>query len=147
MIKIDENKLRAMSVHDRHQVWVNCRKKDTAEAKAIVKIIEELGLPYSEEACLRGDDPITLKIWEIVHQNIDAMIEATEKGLPAMCGVDQRLSEALGVDYGGHNMATATAGSIVAERMRQLGYKNSGRKGQMPPGSVAKTAEIFVPHK
>jgi hypothetical protein len=147
MTKIDEAKLRAMSVHDRHQVWINARKKDTPEAKAIVKLIEKLGLPYSEEACLRGDDPITMKIWEIVNQSTDAMIAATEKGLPAMSGVDGRLSELLGVDYGGHNMATATAGSMVAERMRQLGYRNSGRKGQMPAGSVAKTAEIFVPNK
>jgi hypothetical protein len=41
-------------------------------------------------------------------------------------------------------MSTATAGSLVAERMRQLGYRNSGRKGKLPAGSVAKTGEIFV---
>ena len=32
--------------------------------------------------------------------------------------IDRRLSEELGVDYGGHNMATNTAGVLVAECMR-----------------------------
>jgi hypothetical protein len=72
------------------------------------------------------------------------MIEATEQGLPAICGVESMLSRALGVDYGGHNMTTNIAGRFIAERMQQLGYKNSGRKGKLEEGSVAKTAEIFV---
>jgi hypothetical protein len=147
MVKYTPEKIKAMSVHDRHTIWKRARTRTDTEAKDIVRLIEQSGLPYSEEACLRGDDPITIKIWEIVEENAAAMIEATDKGLPAICGVDRLLSEALGVDYGGHNMATATAGSMVAERMRQLGYKNSGKKGKMPKGSVAKTAEIFVPNK
>jgi hypothetical protein len=147
MVKYTAEKIKAMSVHDRHTIWKRARPRTDPEAKEVTKLIEESGLPYSEEACLRGDDPVTLEIWRIVNENSTAMIEATEKGLPAICGVDRLLSEALGVDYGGHNMATATAGSMVAERMRQLGYRNSGKKGKMPPGSIAKTAEIFVPNK
>jgi hypothetical protein len=72
------------------------------------------------------------------------MISATESGLPAIDGVDRRLSEELGVDYGGHNMATNTAGVLVAECMQRLGYRKTGRKGKLTEGSVAKTGEIFV---
>jgi hypothetical protein len=107
---------------------------------------EECGLPYSEGAALRWDDPIALKIYEIVNSKeaAAAMIEVTEQGLPAICGVEPMLIKALGVDYGGHNMTTNIAGRFIAERMQQLGYKNSGRKGILTEGSVAKSAEIFV---
>ena len=54
------------------------------------------------------------------------------------------LNEALGVDYRGGNMATVTAGSLVGELMRSLGYKKVGQK-PMPPGSVAKSASLWVP--
>jgi hypothetical protein len=50
------------------------------------------------------DDPITTRMYQIKA----AMIAATKKGLPAINGVDQRLSDDLGVDCGGHNMATNT---------------------------------------
>lgn len=139
-------KIKAMSVHDRHKLWKNARTRTDTDAKNVVRLIEEAGLPYSSDACLTMDDPITLKIYEIIDSNeaTAAMIEATERGMPAISGVDRLLSNALGVDYGGHNMSTATAGSFVAERMRHLGYKNSGRKGKLAEGSIAKTAEIFV---
>ncbi len=92
------------------------------------------------------DDPVTIRMFEIINsaEGRAAMIAATEKGLPAISGVDHRLSAELGVDYGGHNQATQTAGFLVAERVRQLGYRNSGRKGKLPERSIAKTAEIFV---
>lgn len=109
-------------------------------------LLENAGLPYSEGACLAMDDPITLKVGDLLHskEGTKALIAATEAGLPAIAGIDRTLSQTLGVDYGGHNMSTTTSGSLVAARMRQLGYRNSGKKGKLPPGSVAKTAEIFV---
>jgi hypothetical protein len=109
-------------------------------------LLDNVGLPYSESACLTLDDPITLKIGDMVtsEEGTKALIAATEAGLPTIAGIDRTLSQTLGVDHGGHNMSTATAGSLVAERMRQLGYRNSGRKGKLPAGSVAKTGEIFV---
>lgn len=95
------------------------------------------------------NDPITLKMYDIINsdEGIAAMIAATTKGLPAITGVDNRLSQELGVDYGGHNQATATAGALIADCMRGQGYRNSGRKGKVGEGSVAKTAEIFIPIK
>src|SRR4051812_31632220 len=116
MTKIDEKKLRAMSVHDRHQVWVNARKKDTPEAKAIVETIEGLGLPFSEVGGLRMDDPIVQKMYQIIFsaEGKAAGLESTKKGMPALTGIDPLLFSALGVDYGSHNDATLTAGYLVA---------------------------------
>jgi len=109
-------------------------------------LLENAGLPYSEGACLAMDDPITLKIGDLLNskEGMKALIATTEAGLPAIAGIDRTLSQTLGVDYRGHNMSTATAGSLVAARMRQLGYRNSGKKGKLPSGSVAMTGEIFV---
>lgn len=139
-------KIRGMTVHDRHQLWKNARKRNDDEARELAKLIEECGLPYTENTALTMDDPITLKIFEIVNSEESkvAMIEATERGLPAIDGIDDRLSEELGVDYGAHNMSTNTAGRLVAERMQRLGYRKLNRKGKLRGGRVAQTGEIFV---
>jgi hypothetical protein len=47
--------------------------------------------------------------------------------------------KALGERYHPHDGGTPNAGYIVAELMRHLGYVEDGQ-GNMPPGSVAKTA-------
>lgn len=147
--KIDEAKLRSMTVHDRHRLWINARKVDTEEAREMVRMIEGLGLPYSEPGSLKSDDPISIKMNEIIFSSEGkaAAIEATKNGLPALAGIDPLLSKALGVDYGSHNDGTIGAGYLVAQMMRMQGYKLSGRKGKLPPTCVAKTAEIYVPIK
>jgi hypothetical protein len=142
-------KIKAMSPSDRHTIWKRARTRQDEEAKKVVRMIEECGLPYSDDRCLTLDDPVTLKMYDIINSRdgIAAMIEATENGLPAIAGVDRRLNDALGVDYGGHNQATATAGSLIADCMHGQGYRNSGRKGKVGEGMVAKTAEIYVRNK
>jgi hypothetical protein len=147
--KIDEAKLRGMSVHERHRLWINARKIDSDEAKEMVRMIENLGLPYSDPGSLKFDDPIFLKMEEIISsaEGKSAAIEATKKGLPALAGVDPLLSAKLGVDYGAHNDGTINAGFLVAQMMRTQGYKLSGRKGKLPPTCLAKTAEIYIPIK
>lgn len=147
--KIDENKLRAMSVHDRHQLWINARGMDTDEAKKLVQMIESLGLPYSDPTSLTSNDPISIKMTEIIFspEGKAAAIDATKQGLPALAGVDPMLAAALGVDYGPHNSGTINAGYLVAEMMRTQGYKLTGRKGKLPSNCVAKTGEIYVPIK
>jgi hypothetical protein len=147
--KIDESKLRGMTVHERHQIWINARRIDSAEARELIRMIEGLGLPYSEEGSLKYDDPIILKMYEIIHsaQGKTAAIEATKEGRPALEGIDPLLSAALGVDYGSHNDGTINAGYLVAQMMRSQGYQLSGRKGKLPPTCIAKTAEIYVPNK
>src|SRR5258705_10752781 len=41
-------------------------------------------------------------------------------------------------------MTHAAAGSIIAELMRSLGYKEAGTSRQLPPGSVAKTGQMWT---
>jgi hypothetical protein len=108
------------------------------------RLCEVAGLPFSDDACLTLDDPITVKMHEIINskEGRAAAIAATQVGLPAMAGVDPLLQVALGVDYGPHNMGTATAGGLVGELMTSLGYRNTGQK-ELPAGCVAKTAAMW----
>ena len=108
-----------MTVHKRHALYKNaCRLGHTPEGAALKKLIEQAGLPYSETAALRGDDPITLKMHEIIWSpnGRQAALAATEAGEAAMAGIDPLLQVALGSDYGAHNMATNRAGSMWAPR-------------------------------
>jgi len=141
-------KLASLSVHERHQLWNNARSKNTAEAKALVLKFEKCGLPYSEPSALKASDPLLLKMIEIINSQeaIDAAVKATDSGLPALQGVDPILVRELGADYGPHNRGTLEAGYEVAQMMHSRGYKNSGKKGDLPPTCVAKTAEIFLPN-
>jgi hypothetical protein len=144
--KIDEAKLRGMNLHSRHQLWINARNIDSEEAREVVRMIENLGLPYSDPKSLKFDDPIFQRMEQIVFsaEGKAAGIEATEAGLPALAGIDPLLSTTLGVDYGSHNNGTMNAGYLVAQMMQMQGYKLSGRKGKLPATCVAKTAEIYV---
>jgi hypothetical protein len=141
-------KLASKTVHERHQLWMNARSKSTAEAKALVQMIETCGLPFSEAAALKASDPLVQKMIDIINSQVavKAAIDATEAGLPALQGVDPILSQTLGVDYGPHNRGTLEAGYWVAQMMHSKGYKNSGKKGGLPASCIAKTAEIFVPN-
>lgn len=117
----------------------------TTDGAALKKQIEEAGLPYSDTACLTMDDPITIKMYEVIHskEGREAAIDATRRGRPAIEDIDPMLQAALGVDYGAHNMGTATAGALVGELMYSLGYKKKGQKA-LPAHCVARTAAVFV---
>ena len=142
-------KLTAMSVSSRHTLYKNAlaeRVKGNPAAEPLLKLLESSGLPFSEAGGLSNDSPITMLIWEIANspEGVSAMRQAIDDGHPPMAGVDPLLAEALGVDYGGHNTATATAGDIVAQKMRSLGYKDTGKSGKLPTYCIAKTARIFL---
>ena len=144
--KITLEYLAAMSVHDRATMYKNaCAKGHTPEGAELKALIERAGLPFSEEACLTSDDPITIRMHEVIHskEGREAALKATKEGLPAMVGIDPLLQVALGVDYGPHNMGTQTAGDLVGKMMRSLGYKNGGKK-KLPDHCVAKTAETWI---
>lgn len=137
--------LEEMSVHDRHQLFKNAaRLSHTPEGAALKALIEEAGLPFSDSAALRDDDPIFLKMESVVNspEGRAAAVTATKAGLPALAGVDPLIQEALGVDYGPHNHGTVNAGWLVGQVMQTLGYRKAGR-GNMPDGSVAKTAATW----
>lgn len=143
-----KEQLKALRPDQRHTIWIRARTMTTDEAKQLARDIEELGLPYSDPAALRMDDPVTIKMHEIINSAAGraACINATEDGLPAIAGVDAMLNEALGVEYRGGNMGTQTAGSLVGELMRSLGYSHGGQR-PLPPGCVAKTGAFWVKGK
>lgn len=122
-----------------------CRLGHTPEGAQLKKLIEEAGLPYSEDRCLTNDDPIAIKMYEVIHsaEGRTASLAAVKAGLPAMAGIDPLLQIALGVDYGPHNMATVTAGSLVGDLMTEMGYKK-GKQAKLPAHCVAKTAATWI---
>jgi hypothetical protein len=137
--------LRQKSVHERAALYENaCRLGHTPDGAALKELIEEAGLPYSEDSCLSMDDPITIKMHDIIQsqEGREAALSATKMGQPAMAGIDPLLQVALGSDYGAHNMGTATAGGLVGELMHSLGFKKIGQK-PLPANCVAKTAAMW----
>lgn len=145
MIWTDE-KLGAKSPGERHQLYVNARSMDSDDARALVTMIEESGLPYSLDRSLRVPDPISTKVAEIAYsaEATKAMEEAIRNALPPMAALDPMLIQALGDDYGPHNSSTTFAGRISAERMMQRGYQKIGKKQKLPADCRAKTAEVMV---
>lgn len=105
----------------------------------IVEMIDQHGLSLSAGG-LSLNDPVFLKIVDVTwsKEGQAAAVEATKAGLPALAGVDRLLQKELGDRYGKHDLGTASAGSVVAEVMRHLGYKEAG-SGACPPDCTAKT--------
>ena len=140
------NDLQRMSVHGRANLYKSaCRLGHTPAGADLKKLLEEAGLPFSDTACLTMDDPITIKMHTVINskEGREAAVAATKIGLPAMAGIDPLLQVALGVDYGAHNMGTATAGGLVGNLMQSLGYKKGPQKG-LPSNCVAKTAATWL---
>lgn len=93
---------------------------------------------------LSASDPVHIRLEEIIwsKEAQQKMVAATKLGLPALSGVEKMIVDDLGDRYTPLDLGTATAGSIVAEVMKFLGYKEI-KKGDMPEGSVAKTAAVW----
>ncbi len=137
--------LEAMSVHDRHNLFKNAARLSHTPAGAALKaMIIEAGLPFSEGVMPSSNDPLVIKMYEVINspEGRATTVSATARGLPALAGIEPAIVEALGVDYGPHNWGTVIAGSMVGELMQTLGYRKVGRKN-MPEGSVAKTAATW----
>jgi hypothetical protein len=149
MVKIpdySDEQLKAMGASGRHTIYKRARALGTPGALKLCERLDRLGLPYSDDSTVHLDDPIVLKMHEIVNskEGVDAMLQAFSNGLPPLTGVDPMLAAALGVDYGKHNMTTHTAGAIVAERMTMMGFRKiPGRQKPLPPGCVARSAVMF----
>lgn len=144
-MKWTEDKLGAKSPGERHQLYMNARSMDSDDARALVTMIEESGLPYSLDRSLRTPDPIATKIAEIVYsaEATKAMEEAIRNSVPPMAALDPMLVQALGDDYGSHNSTTTFAGRLSAERMQQRGYQKLGKKQKLPAECRAKTADLM----
>src|SRR6266478_6637478 len=98
-------KLKAKSIHERHQMWLNAKAKleTSEEAKMLVQLMESSGLDYAKDKIksVSLDSPIGRKMKQIIgsEAGIKAMMEATHRGLPALAGVDPLLQAELGPQY------------------------------------------------
>ncbi len=133
-------KLRERSQTERHQVWKRARALHSAEGNHLARAIELLGLPYAEPEPLADDDPLTVRMREVMTSPAarSAAVEATLDGLPAMAGVDTLLHDALGEEYRLNAAAVPSAQLMVAELMTGLGYVDAGRK-DLPKRCVARS--------
>ena len=83
-------RIRALPLRLRAELYRNaCGKGDTPEGAALKTLIEQAGLPYSEDKCLTNDDPITVKMHQLINSKEGQLsaITATKAGLPAMRGL------------------------------------------------------------
>ena len=142
-----QDKLEQMTPEQRAQLYDNARKRRGNGGQEIIDLLDSSGLPLSSGG-MRNSDPDFLKMEEIVWscEGRKAVIEATDKGLPALAGVEPLIVEGLGKRYHSHDQGTANAGYLVALLMRHLGYVEAGH-GNMPNGSIAKTAYKWVSRK
>lgn len=84
---------------ERQALWQNAkRRSELPEARAIIELIEASGLDYRANESVRLDDEIGRAMQKVVFspEGRAAALEATEKGLPALAGVDPLLQDAAG---------------------------------------------------
>jgi hypothetical protein len=113
--------IKAMTPEKRAILYENARKRRAAGGQAIMDLIDSSGLPLSAGG-MRITDPTYIRMREIIWSNREAAIKATENGLAALAGIEPFIVDDLGNRYHPHDLGTATAGSIIAELMRHLGY-------------------------
>ena len=138
------DKLRDRSQSERHSVWKRARALHSAEGNHLARAIERLGLPYREPEALAAEDPLMVRIRDIVGSPAgrSAAIEATLDGLPAIAGVDTLLHGQLGADYRLNAAAVPSAQASVGELMASLGWVEAGRK-DLPKRCVARSGVFW----
>lgn len=136
-------RLRKMTPEQRANLHENARKRLDNGGQEIIELIASSGLPLSSGG-MRLSDPTYLKMQEIIwsSEGKKAAVAATDASLPALAGVEPLIVADLGDRYHPHNDGTKSAGGIVGELMRFLGYELAGQS-DMPAGSVAKTAALW----
>lgn len=136
-------RLRKTTPEQRATLHENARKRIDNGGREIIELIESSGLPLSSGG-MKLSDPVYLRMQEIIWsaEGKKAAVVATEAGLPALAGVEPLIVADLGDHYHPHNDGTKSAGGIVGELMRFLGYELAGQ-ADMPAGSVAKTAALW----
>lgn len=137
-------KLKAQTAEGRYTIWDRARKLGTPEGDALAHVIATLDVPYAETGGISMSDPRVLEMRDIIEspEGRISCEQATADGLPALAGVEPTLRERMGDRYGAFSQITITAGSIVGELMRSLGYEIISQK-PMPEGSVAQTATVW----
>lgn len=145
-IDYDLKTLTKMTPEARFRLYENCRARIDKGGREIMKRIDDSGLPLcSPSGGTKLTDPIYIAMSEIIWSKVgrEEAIAAAGRHLPAMAGVDPLLQNKLGDQYRPVELITASAGSIVGELMRHLGYKK-GKQMPLPAGCVAKTATMWL---
>ena len=134
------DELERMTPEQRANLYENARRLRDKGGQEIMDMLDASGLPLSSGG-MRMSDPAYLEMETIAWSDNGrkAAVEASEKGLPALAGVEPLLIKSLGNRYQPHDGGTLNAGYVVAAVMRHMGFVED-RQGTMPDGSVAKTA-------
>jgi hypothetical protein len=113
------------------------------EKQKYLEIIHVSG-PVDGRTAGSADDPFHLEMEEIINSTVGrkACVDATAQGMPALAGVEPMIIAHFGDEYAQTHLSTMTAGSLVGQLMRELGYDIVGRK-PMPADAVAKTAAVW----
>lgn len=138
-------KIAALTPRDRAHLYENAEKAGTAQGEALMNLILKSELPFDDGNCAGMDDSIVLEMHRVIFSNEGrtAAVEAAAKGIPPMAVLDPMIAGKLGDRYGKHNMTTHTAGGLVADLMREMGYHDSGKRAKLPEDCIARTAQIW----
>ena len=92
------DKLKALDAHERHDLWKNAKRLGANE---LVTLIEDSGLSYMDPSGLKLDSPLGRAISAIVNSpgGKAAAFDATERGEPALAGLDPMISASLEDEY------------------------------------------------
>lgn len=125
----------------RRQVYNNAAKHPDGER--VRALIDESGLTLSG-TWMSVNDPVYREIVEIAWsaEGKAAAIDASEQGMPALCGLDHLFRERLGGKYHKHDKGTMSAGGAIAEVMRHMGYREAGT-GKCPEGCIARSGIVW----
>ncbi|MDG4898181.1 hypothetical protein P9272_32100 [Mesorhizobium sp. WSM4976] len=140
-------KLKAMTLEQRAQIYKNCLRKGGPEAEAIIEMLKATGMPYQKDKSLAHGDPVYRAMEVVINnpENVEKMLDAAAKGRPPLEAVDPLIKAKLGNDYGPHNEGTVTAGYLVGQKMYALDYEKT--RALPLVGCVAKTAATFRKRK
>jgi hypothetical protein len=123
-------RLRSMAPDARAILYQNAKRRLDRGGQAIVDLIDQNNLSLSSGNMLNSD-PDYILMDKIIWARKSEALEAVEAGLPALAGIEPFIREELGERY--------RPQYLTGGLMKHLGYVDDG-PGQMPPGSVAKTA-------
>ena len=138
-------RIEALSPNDRATVFANALKADSDKGDELVTLIRNSGLPLCDGTGITREHPLVWGMEKIVNSDEarSACRKAVENGFPALAGVDPMLAEAFPGDYGKHNQTTLWVGHLVAEIMRDMGFRELNKQGKMPDGCVARTGMMW----
>lgn len=140
-----EERLGELTAVDRHRLWSNANTANTDAGRNLAGLIEQSGLSFLNPKGLELDSPTGRALYKVIfsQDSKDAGAKATDEGRPALADIEPLIVAELGASYADQHEATVQAGYLVRKMMEINGFERTGKKGSMPVGSVAKTAERY----